>query len=78
VIKIHVRSIFTSSKHFSSSKKKLSKAVSSTTELIVSLIVNHEEHMLRALADTGANNSSSIILEAYTSVPFIESNDINR
>jgi hypothetical protein len=36
----------------------------------VSLIVNSEEHLLRALADTGA--SSSIILEAYTSAPFIK------
>jgi hypothetical protein len=35
----------------------------------VSLIVNNEEHLLRALADTGA--SSSIILEAYTSSPFL-------
>jgi hypothetical protein len=30
----------------------------------VSLIVNNEEHLLRALADTGA--SSSIILEVYS------------
>jgi hypothetical protein len=36
----------------------------------VSLIVNHEEHLLRALADTGA--SSSIILEACNSSPFIK------
>ena len=41
-----------------------------TTELVVSLNVNHEEHMLRALADTGA--SSSIILEAYTSKDLIK------
>jgi hypothetical protein len=46
-----------------------------TTELVVSLIVNHEEHLLRALADTGA--SSIIILEAYTSAPFIKSDDSN-
>jgi hypothetical protein len=32
---------------------------------VVTLNVNHEEHVLRALADTGA--SSSIILEAYIS-----------
>jgi hypothetical protein len=37
------------------------------------LIVNNEEHLLRALADTGA--SISIILEAYTSAPFIKSDD---
>ena len=41
-----------------------------TTELVVSLNVNHEEHVLRALADTGA--SSSIILEAYTSKDLIK------
>ena len=32
---------------------------------MVNLNVNHEEHVLRALADTGA--SSSIILASYTS-----------
>jgi hypothetical protein len=36
----------------------------------VSLTVNNEEHPLRELADTGA--SSSIILEAYDSAPFIK------
>jgi hypothetical protein len=41
----------------------------------VSLIVNNEEYLLRALADTGA--SSSIILEAYTSEPFIKTDDNN-
>jgi hypothetical protein len=35
-----------------------------TTELVVTLNVNHEEHVLRAPADIGP--SSSIILEAYT------------
>jgi hypothetical protein len=45
------------------------------TELVVSLIVNNEEHLLRALADTGA--SSSIILDAYTSAPFIKTDDSN-
>jgi hypothetical protein len=39
------------------------------------LIVNNEEYLLRALADTGA--SSSIILEAYTSAPFIKTDDSN-
>jgi hypothetical protein len=57
--------LFTSSKPFSSRKTKLAKSSHPTTELVVSLIVNNEEHLLRALADTGA--SSSIILEAYTS-----------
>jgi hypothetical protein len=42
----------------------------------VCLIVNNEEHLLRALADTGAS-SSTIILEAYTSDPFIKADDSN-
>jgi hypothetical protein len=43
----------------------------------VSLIVNNEEHLLRALAHSGA--SSSIILEAYTltTFPFLKSDDSN-
>jgi hypothetical protein len=43
----------------------------------MSLIVNNEEHLLRALVDTGT--SSSIILEAYTSAisPFIKTDDSN-
>jgi hypothetical protein len=44
--------------------------------MVVSLIVNSEEHLLRTLADTGAR-SSSIILEAYTSSPFIKTDDSN-
>jgi hypothetical protein len=39
----------------------------------MSLIFNNEEHLLRALADTGA--SSIIILEAYTSDLFIKAHD---
>jgi hypothetical protein len=65
----------TSSKPLSSSKTKLAKSSHSTTELLVSLIVDNKEHQLRALADTGA--SSSIILEAYTSAPFIKTDDSN-
>jgi hypothetical protein len=42
----------------------------------VSLNVNHEEHLLRDLADTGA--SSNILLEAYTSKQFIKNNDDNK
>jgi hypothetical protein len=41
----------------------------------VSLIVSNKEHLLRALADTGA--SISIILEAYISAPFIKTDDSN-
>jgi hypothetical protein len=46
-----------------------------SSELIVSLIVNHEDNLHRALAVTVA--SSSIILEAYTSATFIKTDDIN-
>jgi hypothetical protein len=37
---------------------------------VVTLNVNHEEHVLIALADTGA--SSSIILKSYTSTEIIK------
>ena len=47
-----------------------------TTELVVSLNVNHEEHVLRALADTGA--SSSIILEDYTSKNLIKQDKASK
>jgi hypothetical protein len=69
--------MFTSSKSFSPSKTKLAKSCHPTTELVMSLIVNNEEHLLRVLADTVAN--SSIILEAYTSAtfPFIKTDDSN-
>jgi hypothetical protein len=43
--------------------------------LVVILIVNNEEHLLRALADTGATNS--IISEANTSDPFIKTDENN-
>jgi hypothetical protein len=45
--------------------------------LVLSLIANNEEHLLRALADIGA--SSSIILEAYISAifSFIKTDDNN-
>jgi hypothetical protein len=43
--------------------------------LVLSLIVNNEQRLLRALADTGS--SSSIIHEAYTSAPFIKTDDSN-
>jgi hypothetical protein len=67
--------LFTSSKPFSSSKTKLAKSSHPTTELIMNLIVNRGEYLLRAQADTGS--SSSIILEAYTSAPFIKTDDNN-
>jgi hypothetical protein len=67
--------LFTSSKPFSSSKTKLAKSSNPITELVVSLIVNNEEHMLIALADTGASIIS--ILEAYISAPFIKTGDSN-
>jgi hypothetical protein len=49
--------LFTSSKPFSTSKTKLTKSSHLTIELVVSLIVNNEEHLLRELVDTGAINS---------------------
>jgi hypothetical protein len=54
----------------SNTSNKLVKTSHPTSELVVSLNVNHEEHVLRALADTGA--SSSIILEAYASKNLIK------
>jgi Leu/Phe-tRNA-protein transferase len=70
--------LFTSFKPFISIKTKLIKSSHPTTELVVSLIVNNEEHPIRALANTDA--SSSIILEAYTSAifPFIKTDDTNK
>jgi hypothetical protein len=59
--------LFTYSNHYNSSKNKLAKSSHLTTELVVSLIVNNEEHLLRALADTGASSSSSSILELHNS-----------
>jgi hypothetical protein len=41
------------------------------------LIVNNQEHLLIALADTDASISISIILEVYTSVPIIKTDDNN-
>jgi hypothetical protein len=52
--------LFTFSIPFSSSKSNLAKSSHPITKLVVSLIVNNEEYLLRALADNG--NSSSIIL----------------
>jgi hypothetical protein len=61
---------------FGSSKPKLVNTSHPKSELLVSLTVNNEEHLLRALADTGA--SSSIILEAYTSRHLIKNDDENK
>jgi hypothetical protein len=55
---------------------KLGKTSHPTTELVVSLQINDEKHLLRPLADTGA--SSSIILEAYTSKNLIKSDKSNQ
>jgi hypothetical protein len=38
--------------------------------MVVSFIVNNEEHLLRSLPDT--DSSSNIILQAYSSDPFIK------
>jgi hypothetical protein len=69
--------LFTSSNPFSSIETKLQNHLSQQpiTELVVSLIINHEEHLRRALVDAG--DSSSIILEAYTSASFIKIYDNN-
>ena len=56
----------------SKSSTKLVENSHPTTELVVTLNVNHEEHVLRALADTGA--SSSIILDSYTPKDSIKQN----
>jgi hypothetical protein len=44
---------------------KLVKTSHPTSEMVVRFNVNHEENVLRVLADTGSR--SSIILEAFTS-----------
>jgi hypothetical protein len=67
--------VFISSKPFRSRKTKIAKSSHSTTDLVVRIIVNHKEHLLRVLADTGTSNST--ILEAYTSEPFIQTYDNN-
>jgi hypothetical protein len=51
----------TSSKSFITSKSNLEKSSHPTNELVLSLIVNNEENLLRELADTDA--TSSIIVE---------------
>jgi hypothetical protein len=55
---------------------KLAKTSHPTSELIVSLQINNEEYLLRALADSGA--SSSIILEEYTSKNLIQRDKSNQ
>jgi hypothetical protein len=67
----------TSFKLLSTIKKNLAKHLTHevTTELGVSLIINHEEHLLRALTDTSASSSS--ILEAYSSGSIMKTDDIN-
>jgi hypothetical protein len=40
------------------------------------MIVNHDKHLVRELAD--AFSKSRRILEAYTSAPFIKMNDSNK
>jgi hypothetical protein len=53
--------LFTSSKPCSSSKTKLAKSSHPTTELVVSLIVNNEEYLIRALADTVVPAAASFL-----------------
>jgi hypothetical protein len=54
----------TSPNFFRARKSKLAKSSHHSTELVVSLNVNHEEHLVRALADSIV--SSSNILETNT------------
>jgi hypothetical protein len=69
--------LFPSSKPFCSSKTKLAKSSHPATNhcAVVRILINNEKHLLRALADTG--DSSSIILEACISAPFIKPDDSN-
>jgi hypothetical protein len=60
----------------SKSSIKLVENSHPTTKLVVTLNVNHEEHVLRALANTGA--SSSIILVSNTSKDSIKQNIENK
>jgi hypothetical protein len=60
--------------HLVSAKIKIEKSSHPTTQLVVSLIVNNVEHLIKAIADTGASSSS--ILKTYISVPFIKNDDI--
>jgi hypothetical protein len=47
---------------------KLAKTSHPTVLLVVSLQINHEKHLVRALADTGSSSSSIvIILKGFTS-----------
>jgi hypothetical protein len=55
---------------------KLAKTSHPTTEFVVNLQINNEEHLISALADTGAISSS--ILEAYTSKNLIKSDKSNQ
>jgi hypothetical protein len=68
-----------SSKPFSSSETKLEKSSHPTTNHWVDSeeqdLLSTMRHLLRVLADTGAISSS--ILEAYTSAPFIKTDDSN-
>jgi hypothetical protein len=67
--------LFFSSRPFSSIRTKLEKSSQPTTESVMSLTVNNEENLLKALADT--YTSSIIIFEAYTSAPFIKKDESN-
>jgi hypothetical protein len=73
-MKVNIESIFNTSQLFVSGKSKLAKTSNPNTELVVRLIVQHEEYQIKALADTGAISSSSI-LKLYTSAPCIKPDD---
>jgi hypothetical protein len=48
---------FISSKPFSSHKTMIEELAHSTIKLVLSLIVNNEEDIIRELVDTGANSN---------------------
>jgi hypothetical protein len=46
--------------------------------LVVSLQINHEKHLVRALADTVSSSSILIILEGFTSKNLSKSDEITK
>jgi hypothetical protein len=70
--------LFIFSKTFCNIENKLAKLSHLTTKLVLSLIVNNDKHLLRALDDTGNSTSNNSILETYTSAPFIKTDDSNK
>jgi hypothetical protein len=66
--------IFTPCKSFSTSKTKIEKSFHPSTEVFASLIVNHEEHLMKSVSGIGASSS---IFEVYASALSINTDDSN-